>query len=285
MEFTDNPLEPHISDRNLAYMRPITSNRGDTVEVHDSSNAESDELWLEFEPTVQPTLDGKYAIALDITDALTFAQQIITLAERRGHERPDLAAARIDAIAEFLERQAGNRHSSDALTEDVHLAVAMGVPLERIYDPEDVEHARAALAADDTAPDVMADTAARMSKAPDPGEEREAGILEIGAYLATMYAAGAMARDLPKRVEGLALSAANPGLADQFAYAQQAAQDRIAYLAVNNETTDQEFPPGGYSVQAIGRNLTRLHADAIALAARCTAVLCEIEPYLDPEGN
>lgn len=88
MEFTDNPLEPTITDRGLAYMRPITTKEGATVEVHDSSNAERDELWFEFAPMVQPTLDGKYSIALDIPDAVTFAHQIIALARRRGYN-PD----------------------------------------------------------------------------------------------------------------------------------------------------------------------------------------------------
>lgn len=81
-------LEPHINDRGLAYMPNIPGTiRRTSVNVHDSSNAEHDALWIETRGYTNRDGDGG-AAQITIADALILASQIYALAERRGYPVP-----------------------------------------------------------------------------------------------------------------------------------------------------------------------------------------------------
>lgn len=243
MEFTDNPLEPTITDRGLAYMQPITTREGATVEVHDSSNAEHDEVWFEFGPVLeQSTLDGKHSLAVGIGDALMFAQQIIAVAERRGFRLVDLAG---DPAPEVI----------DGLVAEL-----------------------------DTA------TAKLNAVLPEPeGETRSdsGDILELGAYLATVYTAAALAGAIPRLIGDLDITAYTADINAHLESAAEAARHEIHALALDTHITADRrvFPPRPHHLNTVGDYLSNLRTGALALAGRAEVVRAEIECYLaeDPE--
>lgn len=86
-------LEPKINDRGLAYMPTITGTLSGTgVNVHESSNAERDCLWVEARGYHTNDGDGG-ATQITIDNALILAAQIYALAERRGYSTPASRAA------------------------------------------------------------------------------------------------------------------------------------------------------------------------------------------------
>ena len=240
MEFTDDPLEYQLSDRGLAYMQAIETKEGASVAVHDSSNAEHDELWFEFKPTLeQSTLDGAYSIGMDIEDALTLAQQIIVLAERRGIRPAD--GPRIDPVLDDYANAAAKIN----MNADVHL------------------------------PDRETGTISDID-----------GIIELGAYLATVHTAAALAEDIPRRIADLDITAFTQDIGDHLRWSAQAAERRIRDIALGNyEDAPKVFPPRPYHLNTAADYLERLHALALAVAARAGAVRSEIECYLDTSTN
>lgn len=240
MEFTDDPLEYQLSDRGLAYMRPITTRDGASVAVHDSSNAEHDQLWFAFKPTLErSTLDGAYSIGMDIEDALTLAQQIIVLAERRGIRPADGSVV------------------GPALDEYVATAAALNMN------------------GDVQLPDRQTGAISDLD-----------GILELGAFLATVHTAAALAEDIPRRIADFDITAFTQDISAHLASSAEAAQRRIRDIALGiDEDARKVFPPRPHHLNTAADHLERLHTLALAVAARAGAVRAEIECYLDTSTN
>lgn len=306
MEFTDNPLDYQINDRGLAYMPPIDSGRG-TIAVHDSSNAEHDELWVALEGV--PTETRRPSVAISVDDALMLARQIITLATRRGHDLADgpladvLAAARIDAIAEFVNRQSVEyrKHSAHAITEDIALAIGMGVPRERFYDepanPTTAEVGEAVITTGARVVELFADisrdigaaagfeqftTAVEQVRAEEQAAQDaadEVGVLELSTYLGTVLTAAALAEYIPRLIGNLNITANTADLGDNLEGAAGAAQSAIRMLALGEAPAT--FPPRPYYLRKAGTRLDAIRADALALANIAEAVTAELDGYLD----
>lgn len=298
MEFTDNPLEPTISDRGLAYMRPLTTQEGATVEVHDSSNAERHELWLEFGPVLeQSTLDGKYSFAMGIGDALMFAQQIIALAERRGVHLVDLAPGAVPmslAVAWDEGHEAGR--ICERLADRIGTTDAgHGAGCEDQYPNPYRTDGPAPEVIDGLVDELDQATAKLNAVLPEPeGETRSdsGDILELGAYLATVYTAGALAGAIPRLIGDLDITAYTADINAHLESAAEAARRSIHDLALGPDILGEPangqtrvFPPRPYHLNSAGDYLSNLRTGALALAARAETVRAEIECYLaeDPE--
>lgn len=256
MEFTDNPLEPTVSDRGLAYMQPIDSGRG-TVAVHDSSNAEREELWLQFTPVEpQSTLDGAYSVPMGIEDALTFACQIIALGARRGYRLNGPAAEAARHLLDHDDEQDADADALEALAANLH--------------------------------DASAQLAAALPDRPDPGlrSDRDA-ITELAPYLATVHTAAALAEDIPRLIGEIDITAYTADIGAHLGAAAEAAVARIRTiaLAADDEVVAGAFPPAAYRLNSAGDYLTGLRGRALALAAHAETVRAEIDCYLEPESE
>jgi hypothetical protein len=300
MEFTDNPIEPFISDRGLAYMRPLTTQQGATVEVHDSSNAEHDELRLEFGPVLeQSTLDGKYSLAMGIGDAVTFAQQIIALAERRGVRLVDLEH---NAVPMSLAVAWDEGHEAGRICERLADRIGTkdsghGAGCEDEYPNPYRSDGPAPEVIDGLVDELDTATAKLNAVLPEPeGETRSdsGDILELGAYLATVYTAAALAGAIPRLIGDLDITAYTADINAHLESAAEAARRDIHDLALGPDVLGEPangqtrvFPPRPYHLRSAGDYLSSLRTSALALAARAEVVRAEIACYLteapDPE--
>jgi len=246
MATIDNPLEPVITESGLARMPPIDTEHGSTLEVHDSSSIEPDELWFVLEGG-RVNLDGEYRLAVPMVDALTFARQIIALGERRGY------GTEADAPAPEV---------IDGLVDELDTATAK---------------LNAAL------PDREGETRS------DSGD-----ILELGAYLATVHTAAALAGAIPRLIGDLDITAYTADINAHLESAAEAARRDIHDLALGPDVLGEPangqtrvFPPNPYHLRTAGDYLSSLRTSALALASRAEVVRAEIECYLaedpDPE--
>lgn len=240
MATIDNPLEPEVTESGLATMPPIDTEHGSTLQVHDSSSIEPDEVWFVLEGG-QVSLDGEYRLAVPMVDALTFARHIIALGERRGY----------------------------------HL------------DPADDEPDATVI---DNLMDELDEVTAKLNAAvPDRSElhtrSDEGDILELGAYLATLHTAAALAEDIPRRIAALGATAYAQEIGHNLDKAAQTARERIRDLALGDHTPEV-FPPCPYLLRGAVRHLEGVQAEALALYNRAGIVIAEVECYREePEPD
>lgn len=108
-------------------------------------------------------------------------------------------------------------------------------------------------------------------------------ITQLGAYLATVHTAAALAEDIPGRIGDLDITAFTHDIGAHLAFAAEAAQRSIRDLALapgDEQAARTVFPPRPYHLNTAGDYLERLQALALDLAARAGAVRTEIECYL-----
>lgn len=230
----------------------------------------------------------------------------ITIAERHPDEDTVaalLAEARIDAIAEFVNRQSVEyrKHSAHAITEDIALAIGMGVPRERFYDepanPTTAEVGEAVIATGARVVELFADisrdigaaagfeqftTAVEQVRAEEQAAQdaaAEVGVLELSTYLGTVLTAAALAEGIPRRINDLALPMNTTDLGNNLRNAADAAQSAIRDLARGEAPTT--FPPRSYYLRNAGARLGAIRTAALALATLAEAVTAELDGYLD----
>jgi hypothetical protein len=228
----------------------------------------------------------------------------ITIAERHPDEDTVaalLAKARIDAIAEFVNRQSVEyrKHSAHAITEDIALAIGMGVPRERFYDepanPTTAEVGEAVITTGARLVEFAATTGgiggagstiADLGAAPHAWaaaqadqDDAEVGVLELSTYLGTILTAAALAEGIPRRINDLALPMNTTDLGNNLRNAADAAQSAIRDLAHGEAPTT--FPPRSYYLRNAGARLEAIRTAALALATLAEAVIAELDGYLD----
>jgi hypothetical protein len=310
-------IEYEVSDRGLAYPAPVTALDGRIVEVYDSSLATDEALWLRIKAPTTPgevlddasralfsgikgalAADGpmlEYAAQITLDDAVVLADQLIALALRRGKRITDdalaarLGAARIDAIVEFISRQGVEYrdHSSRALREDLRLALSMGVPLERLYDPEDVENVRTDLDAEagrehlDALLDKLNAATEELNAAVPPAGDNDDKVITLSAYLGTIITAKALAGMLHRDTFALSLNDLTDEVVNHLANATDAAELGIHNIAIGTDT--YEFPPSPRHLRNAHIGLQRLREHTERLTAGVGAVLDTIDCYADPD--
>lgn len=229
----------------------------------------------------------------------------ITIAERHPDEDTVaalLAEARIDAIAEFVNRQSVEyrKHSAHAITEDIALAIGMGVPRERFYDEPAtptaaevgeavittggrmVEFATVTGGIGSAAGFEQFTTAVEQVRAEEQAAQdaaAEVGVLELSTYLGTVLSAAALAEYIPRLIGNLNITANTADLGDNLEGAAGAAQSAIRMLALGEAPAT--FPPRPYYLRKAGTRLDAIRADALALANIAEAVTAELDGYLD----
>ena len=111
------------------------------------------------------------------------------------------------------------------------------------------------------------------------------GIIELGAFLATIHTAAALAEDIPRRIADLDITAFTQDIGAHLASSAEAAQRRIRDIALGDDEAPKVFPPRPYHLNTAADYLKALRIKALAVAARADAVRSEIECYLDTSTN
>lgn len=105
----EEPEPEEVSDRGLAYMPPVRGLDGSFLRVYDSSNAETDAVWLNLiggqHSTTAAGDEDQATTEMDMREAIVLAYRIAVLARRRGYDIPALLgeAAALDTEPEPAE--------------------------------------------------------------------------------------------------------------------------------------------------------------------------------------